>query len=73
MKNKGIARRKIIELEIEIKVETIIKTGKTKIEILRKVIKKVQRTEYREKNNNNNNNNNKEMKKLIIEEINQEF
>ena len=41
MKNKGIARRKIIELEIEIKVETIIKTGKTKIEILRKVIKKV--------------------------------
>ena len=38
MKNKGIARRKIIELEIEINAETIIRTGKTKIEILRKVI-----------------------------------
>ena len=40
MKNKEIARRKMIELEIEIKVETIIKTGKSKIEILREVIEK---------------------------------
>ena len=40
MKNKEIARRKMIELEIEIKVETIIKTGKSKIEILREVLEK---------------------------------
>ena len=34
-------KRKIIKLEIEIKVETINKTGESKIEILREVIKKV--------------------------------
>ena len=31
MKNKEIARKKIMGLEIEIKVETIIKTGESKI------------------------------------------
>ena len=35
MKNKEIARRKIIELEIEMEAEIIIKTGESKIEILR--------------------------------------
>ena len=36
-KNKEIAKRKIIELEMEIKVETIIKTGESKRKILREV------------------------------------
>ena len=40
MKNKEIARRKIIELEIETKAEIIIKTGESKIEILKKNRKK---------------------------------
>ena len=40
-KNKEIARRKVIELEI--KLETIIKTGESKIEILREVTKKKSR------------------------------
>ena len=39
----------MIKLEIEIKVETINKTGESKIEILSEVIKKVQRIESREK------------------------
>ena len=43
MENKEIARRKIIELEIEIKVGTIIKTRKSKIEILREVIEEMSR------------------------------
>ena len=40
-KNKEIARRKVIELEI--KLETIIKTGESKIEILREVTEKKSR------------------------------
>ena len=40
IKNKEIARRKIIELEIEIKAEAIIKTGESKLEILREIIEK---------------------------------
>ena len=66
MKNKEIPRRKIIELEIEMKAEIIIKTGESKTEILREVIEK----EFRELNTNRKLK--KDMKKLIIEEINQE-
>ena len=66
MKNKEISRRKIIELEIEMKAEIIIKTGESKTEILREVIEK----EFRELNTNRKLK--KDMKKLIIEEINQE-
>ena len=40
MKNKEIAKRKIIELEIEIKAEIIIKTGESKIAVSREVTKK---------------------------------
>ena len=40
MKNKEIAGRKIIELEIETKAEIIIKTGESKIKILRTIIEK---------------------------------
>ena len=43
MENKEIARRKLIELKIEIKAEIIIKTGESKTEILREVIEKKSR------------------------------
>ena len=41
MKNKEIARTKTVELEIEIKAKIIINTRELKLEILRKIIKKV--------------------------------
>ena len=69
MKNKEIARRKIIELEIVIKVETIIKTWESKREILREVIEK-KRRKIRELNTERKLRK-KEMKKLMIEKINQ--
>ena len=69
MKNKEIARRKIIELEIEIKVETIIKTWESKREKLREVIEK-KRRKIRELNTERKLRK-KEMKKLMIEKINQ--
>ena len=51
MKNKEIARRKIIELETEKKAKIIIKTRESKLEILREIIEKqVWRIECREKN-----------------------
>ena len=67
MKNEEIARRKITELETEIKSEIIIKAGEQKTEILREVIEKKSRelnTKRKLKK--------KEMKKLIVKEINQE-
>ena len=39
MKNKEIARRKIIGSEIKIKAEIIVKTTDSKLEILRDLIK----------------------------------
>ena len=40
MKNKEIARRKIIEIETETKAKIIIKTNESKLEILREIIEK---------------------------------
>ena len=40
MKNKEIARKKLIELEKEIKAEVTIKTEESKLEILREIIEK---------------------------------
>ena len=68
-KMKKKIKIKIIKLEIEIKVETINKAGESKIEILREVIKKVQRIEHREKikkqRNEKTNNTRKQSKSLI--------
>ena len=59
IKNKEIARRKIIELEIEIKAEAIIKTGESKLEILREIIEKslgdrIQRGKLKKRNEETN-------------------
>ena len=43
IKNKKIARKKIIESGIEIKTEIITKTVEIKLEILRKIIEKTSR------------------------------
>ena len=59
MKNKEIWRRKIAELEIEIKVETMIKTAESKLEILREIIGKKSRELNTERKF-------KGMKKLLI-------
>ena len=59
MKNKEIWRRKITELEIEIKVETMIKTAESKLEILREIMGKKSRELNTERKF-------KGMKKLLI-------
>ena len=40
MKNKEIARKKVMELEKEIKTEIINNAEKSKLEILREILKK---------------------------------
>ena len=67
VKNKEIARRKIIELEIEIKSEIIVKTGEQKIKTLREVIGKTSRELNKKRKLKG-----KGMKKIIVEEIYQE-
>ena len=64
IKNKKIARRKIIKLEIEIKAKIIIKLRESKLEILREIIekksrelnteRKIKRKEMKKNNNRRN-------------------
>ena len=52
MRNKELARKKIVQ--IEIKAEIITKTTELKLELLRKITEKVKKTECREKIKNRN-------------------